>query len=393
MVSRQDALALDDADVLAGLRDLFVLPDDLIYLDGNSLGAQSVRAADTADEVIAEWREQLIGGWQGAGWWDLPVTAGRKIAGIIGADPDAVVVCDTTTVNLFKTVNTALDLRPDRRVIVIDEGGFPTDQYVVDGIAERRGLEVRVVPTGTPIEEEVDDSVAVAVLGHVDFRTAELLDMAAITATLHGSGSLVVWDLSHSAGVVPMDLSSVDFAVGCTYKYLNGGPGAPAYVYVHPRHQGAEQPIPGWLGHAEPFEMASRYEPAPSIRRYLTGTQPILSMRLLDAALHVYEAADVEAIRAKSSRLTDLFIRLVDERCDGLGLGVIGPREPSRRGSQVSLRHANAVPIFEELVGLGVRGDFRRPDILRFGLAPLYVSFVDVWDAVDALRSAVGARM
>ncbi len=392
MLTRDDLLALDAQDLLARHRAQFDVPDGLIYLDGNSLGAQPKSVPAAAGVVLDEWQGQLIGGWRQAGWWELPLVVGDKIGRIIGAAPGQVLACDTTTVNLYKTISAAVALRPDRSVILSEEVGFPTDQYIVDSVAERTGLTVRRVPRGESVADHLDDTVAVAVLGQVDFRTAALLDIPTITAAVHDCGALVVWDLSHSAGVIPigLDADDADFAVGCTYKYLNGGPGAPAYLYVNERILAETvQPLQGWLGHADPFLMTNEYEPAPGVRRFLTGTQPIVSLRVLDASLELYLDVDIAAVRAKGTRLTDLFIQLVDERCAGLGLDLISPRPAELRGSQVSLRHPDAVPVYERLVANGVRGDFRSPDILRFGFAPLYVSYADVWDAVEVLQAVL----
>ena len=392
MLTRDDLLALDAADLLARHRAQFDVPDGLIYLDGNSLGAQPKSVPAAAGVVLDEWQNQLIGGWRQAGWWELPLVVGDKIGRLIGAAPGQVLACDTTTVNLYKTISAAVALRPDRSVILSEEIGFPTDQYIVDSVAGRTGRTVRKVPRGESVTDYLDDSVAVAVLGQVDFRTAALLDIPTTTAAVHDAGALVVWDLSHSAGVVPitLDADDADFAVGCTYKYLNGGPGAPAYLYVNERILSSTvQPLQGWLGHADPFLMTNDYEPAPGVRRFLTGTQPIVALRVLDASLDGYVDVDVAVVRAKGTRLTDLFIQLVDERCAGLGLDLISPRHAELRGSQVSLRHPDAVSVYERLVANGVRGDFRSPDILRFGFAPLYVSYADVWDAVEVLQAVL----
>ena len=392
MLTRDDLMTLDAEDPLAQYRARFDIPDGLIYLDGNSLGAQSKSVPAAAGVVLDEWQSQLIGGWRQAGWWELPLAVGDKIGRIIGAAPGQVLACDTTTINLYKTISAAVALRPDRSVILTEEIGFPTDQYIVDSVAERTGRTVRSVPRDESPADYLDDSVAVAVLGQVDFRTAALLDIPTTTAAVHDAGALVVWDLSHSAGVVPiaLDADDADFAVGCTYKYLNGGPGAPAYLYVNQRILSETvQPLQGWLGHAEPFLMANEYQPAPGVRRFLTGTQPIVAMRVLDASLDVYADVDVAEVRAKSTRLTEMFIRLVDERCTGMGLDLLSPRPAESRGSQVSLRHPEAVAVYERLVANGVRGDFRSPDILRFGFAPLYVSYADVWDAVEVLQSVL----
>lgn len=389
---RDDAVRLDTADPLRDRRDLFHLPDGLVYLDGNSLGAQPTAAISAAEVVLSEWGEQLIGGWRDAGWWELPLHLGSKLGPIVGADATSLLVCDTVTVNLYKTLNAALEMRPDRQVLLAEESGFPTDLYVARSVAARTGRELRLVPRGASIAEHLDESVAVALVNHLDFRTGELLDMPTVTEAVHAVGALALWDLSHTAGVIPMslDASRVDFAVGCTYKYLNGGPGAPAYLYVNATHLAeASQPLQGWLGHADPFLMSNEYVPAPGVRRFLTGTQQIISMRVLSASLDAYADVDMFEVRAKSVGLTGLFIELVDERCDGTGLALVSPRNDSVRGSQVSLRHPDAVNAYDRIVDRGVRGDFRRPDILRFGFAPLYVSFADVWDAVDVLSAAL----
>ena len=392
MPTRADALALDESDPLKHRRDRFDLPEGLIYLDGNSLGAQPTHISVSTKAALDEWQRQLIGGWRDAGWWELPMSVAGKIGPIIGAEAEQVLVCDTTTANLYKTLNAALTLRPDRPVIVVEESGFPTDLYIASSVADHTGRDLEIVPRGEAVTNHLDEAVAVALLNHVDFRTAEILDMPSTTAAVHAVGAFALWDLSHSAGVIPLDLDGdeVDFAVGCTYKYLNGGPGAPAYLYVNRRHlPDTTQPLQGWMGHADPFGMTNEYEPARGVRRFLTGTQPIISMRVLDAALDVYTDLDIVEVRDKSMRLTDLFVQLVDERCDGLGLEVISPRDAEGRGSQVSLRHPDAVAVYERLVAHGLRGDFRTPDILRFGFAPLYVSYADVWDAVDVLRTVL----
>lgn len=392
MTTRDDVIDLDRADPLAWSRDRFHLPEGVVYLDGNSLGAQVRSVSAASESILDEWRDDLIGGWTDRGWWELPGVLGDRIGRLVGAAPGQMIVCDTTTTNLFKVLTAALALRPERDVLVVEESSFPTDRYVVDSVAASRGQSVRVVPRGDRVADHLDDAVAVAVLNHIDFRTAEILDVAATTEDVHDAGAVVVWDLSHSAGVIPMELDTagVDFAVGCTYKYLNGGPGAPAHLYAAARHhESIAQPIPGWLGHADPFAMTGAYTAAPGIRRFLTGTQPIVSMRLLAAALDAYDGVDLDQIRAKSMALTDLFVDLVDERLDGLGYEVVSPREAKRRGSQVTLHHPAATDLYERLVAAGVRGDFRPPSLLRFGFAPLYNSYAEVWDAVEALRRAV----
>jgi kynureninase len=389
-ITRDDCASLDDNDPLRSIRDRFVLPDGIVYLDGNSLGPMARNVPTRADTILSEWSSRLIRGWMEEGWWELPLRVGARIARLIGAAPEQVIVSDTTTTNLYKTLSAAVGLRSDRSVVVIEESAFPTDIYVAQSVARRIGGEPRMLLRGKPVESVLDDTVAAVVMNHVDFRTAEIADMAAATSAIHDAGALAIWDLSHSAGVLPvaLDVCEVDFAVGCTYKYLNGGPGAPAYLYVNARHLGeATQPIPGWMGHADPFLMESEYRPSEGIRRFLTGSQPIISMRILDAALDAYDGADIAAVRAKGIALTDLFIELVDDR---LGLEVLSPRDSDRRGSQVSLRHPNAAAVYETLVDRGLQGDFRNPDILRFGFAPLYVSFADAWDAVEILAAVLG---
>jgi kynureninase len=383
---------LDTSDPLTERRDLFVLPDDGVYLDGNSLGAQLASINVAAGDVLGEWRYDLIGGWSDHDWWVLPSQLGDRLGRmLLGAGAGQVVVTDTVTVNLFKVLHAALDLRPQRSTILVEASSFPTDRYVVDAVAAQTGREVRVLPRGERVDDHLDGTVAAAVLNHVDFRTAEILDMPSTTGAVQRAGALAIWDLSHSAGVIPisLDYSQVDFAVGCTYKYLNGGPGSPAYLYAAARLvDSVRNPIPGWLGHRAPFEMADGYEPTQGIRRFLTGTHSVVAMRLAAAALDAYEGVSIEAIRAKSIGLTSIFIDLVDERCAGLGFEVVSPREAERRGSQVTLHHPDAPALYDRLVELGVRGDFRPPNLLRFGFAPLYNSYADVWDAVEVLRTA-----
>jgi kynureninase len=392
VASREECQALDAADPLASRRDRFVLPEGVVYLDGNSLGPMARAVPDVADAVIDEWSTRLIRGWMEEGWWELPLRVGATIARLVGAEPDRVIVCDTTTVNLYKALVAAIGLRPDRSVVVIEESAFPTDLYVAESVARLTGRGLLILPRGNAVDAVLDDSVAAVVMNHVDFRTAEIAEMAAVTAAIHDAGALALWDLSHSAGVLPVELDAcgVDFAVGCSYKWLNGGPGAPAYLYAGAAVlEQSANPIPGWLSHAEPFVMESEYRPSAGIRRFLTGTQPIVSMRVLAAALEAYDGVTIEQIRAKSTALTSRFIELVDGR---VGLDVISPRDPGRRGSQVSLRHTDAAAVHERLVGRGLQGDFRNPDILRFGFAPLYTSFTDVWDAVEILSAVAVSK-
>ncbi|GII52504.1 kynureninase [Planotetraspora thailandica] len=393
-ISRADCQALDDQDLLKDFRDEFTLPPGIVYLLGNSLGALPRRtAARVAHAVESEWGTHLGASWNTAGWWDLPQTTGDRIAPLIGAGPGEVVAGDSTSVNIFKAVTAALPLRPGRRVIISDLDNFPTDRYVVEGAAEALGgYEIRDIGTvdGTlRLGDALGDDVAVVLLSQVDYRTAELRDIDAVTAEVHAAGALMIWDLCHSAGAVPVNVGAADFAIGCTYKYLNGGPGAPAYIYVAPRHHdSARNVISGWHGHAAPFDFEPHYRPAAGARRFASGSPPVLSYTALNASLDIWERVDLHALRAKSVALTSLFIDLVDELCPGLELA--SPRDPARRGSQVSYRHADGYPVARALVDRGVVGDYREPDIIRFGFAPLYLRHVDVYDAATTLAEVIG---
>lgn len=386
--------ALDVADPLAAWRRRFTLPVGVIYLDGNSLGPlPKTTAAIVQDVVQRQWGEDLITSWNRHGWIDLPKTLGAKIARLIGARPEEVIVADSTSVNLFKLIATALDLRPGRRVVVSERSNFPTDLYIAQGLAEWLGERVELRPVATAeLEAALDDRAALLLLTHVDYRSGRLHDMARLTEAAHDAGALALWDLAHSAGAVPVDLNAAgaDLAVGCGYKYLNGGPGAPAFLFVAECWQDqARQPITGWLGDAEPFAFRAAYQPAAGIRRFLAGTPPILSLKALEAGVDLLLEIDPQALRDKSVALTDAFIRLVEARCPGVGLELASPRAAAERGAQVAFHHPNGYPIIQALIARRVIGDFRAPDLLRFGLAPLYVRFVDVWDAVDALRQVM----
>ncbi len=384
--------ALDAADPLRSMRERFSLPEGLIYLDGNSLGAASSAAfGELQKAAAAEWGQDLIRAWNKDGWFDMPVELGDRIGRLIGAAPGQTVVCDTTSINIYKALHAAMGLRPDRSVIVAEGGSFPTDLYIAEGVASTRpGTVLRLEGVDAPgIEELLDDSVAVVLVNHVNYKSGELRDMAALTRKAHEVGALVVWDLCHTAGALPVELdaSKADFAVGCTYKYLNGGPGAPAFIYVADRHLAeARQPLSGWWGHARPFAFEQSYAGDAGIRRFQCGTQPILSMRALKGALDIWNDVDMAAVRAKSIALTDLFIELVEAKCAGHGLTLECPRYGAKRGSQVSFEHENAYAIMQALIERGVIGDFRAPATLRFGLTPLYVSFMDVWRAVEILE-------
>ncbi len=398
--SLESALARDAEDRLAPHRDAFALPDGVIYLDGNSLGALPRNvAARVASTLEREWGHGLIRSWNEAGWIDLPARVGARIAPLIGADPACVVAADSTTVNLFKTVSAALALRPDRRRIVTETRNFPTDNYIAEGVIRQCGGRHELVHAADAdaVIDCLDADTAVLMLSHVNYRDGAVHDMAGLTRAAHDAGALVIWDLAHSAGVLPLDLAGcdVDFAVGCGYKFLNGGPGAPAFLYAAARHHGGfAQPLSGWFGHADPFGFDPHYRPAGDITQYLCGTPPVISMVALEAALELWDKVDLRDVHAKSQALTDFFIELVEARCAGHGLTLVSPRDAARRGAQVSLSHPTAgYAIISALIADGVIGDFRAPNILRFGFAPLYTRFADVWHAVDRLAAILDGRL
>ena len=406
MTSRDDCLALDAADPLAPLRGQFALDDadrrGLVYIDGNSLGPlPRTTAARVQTVVTAEWGEGLIASWNTAGWIDLAQRIGDKIARLLGAGPGELTVADSTSVNLYKALGAAIAIvqrtTPARRRILSERTNFPTDLYIADTLAASHGFDLTLV-AADEVTARIDDSVAIVLLTHVDYRTGRMHAMDAVTRAAHAAGALVIWDLAHSAGAVPVDLTAADadFAVGCGYKYLNGGPGAPAFVWAHPRHTARmdreqwRQPLSGWLGHAAPFAFTPDYRPAPGIARFVCGTPPMLSLAALECGVDTVLAAaavgGLPALRAKALALGDLFIALVEARCAGHALTVVTPRAHDARGSQVALARAeDGYAIMQALIARGVVGDFRAPDILRFGLTPLYTRFVDVWDAIDRL--------
>ncbi len=389
--SRQEALALDAADPMAGVREGFEFPEGIVYLDGNSLGPPPKGVSERIGELIRdEWGTDLIQSWTKNEWIDLPERVGAAIAGLIGANSDEVAVADSTSVNIFKLLGAALRLRPGRQVIVSERQNFGTDLYVAQGVADLLGehVELRLVER-SQIHLALLDDVAVLMLTHVDFRSGEMHDMHAMTQAAHEAGALALWDLAHSAGAVPVDLGAcaVDLAVGCGYKYLNGGPGAPAFAYVSRRHHDSlRTPLWGWMGHEAPFDFEVEYRPAKGVGRLRVGTPPILSLAALECGVKGIAEIGVDALRTKSVALTELFIALVDRECAGHGFELASPREAGRRGSQVSLRHPEGYAIMQALIADGVIGDFRAPDLLRFGFAPAYLRFVDVWDAVATLR-------
>ncbi|MBL8836737.1 MAG: kynureninase [Alphaproteobacteria bacterium] len=395
--TRVAAERLDAADPLAPARADFALPDGLIYLDGNSLGALPHAAvARTRDVVEREWGDDLIRSWTKNRWIELPTRVGDKIARLIGAGAGEVVVADSTSVNLFKALAGALAMRPERRVILSVADNFPTDLYMAQGLIALLGgrHELRLV-AAADIPGAIDATTAVVMLTHVNYRSGAVFDMKAITQSAHRAGALTIWDLAHSAGALPVDLAAAgaDLAVGCGYKYLNGGPGAPAFLYVAERHQREfVQPLTGWLGHAAPFAFETGYRPAAGIARGICGTPPVLSLAALEIGVDGLLRFDMAAIRAKSLALGDLFIRRVEARCAGRGLALATPRDHGVRGSQVSFTHADGYPVMQALIARGVIGDFRAPDILRFGFTPLYLRYVDVWDAAEILADVLETR-
>ncbi|MGB8815338.1 MAG: kynureninase [Paracoccaceae bacterium] len=394
-LTRQDCVAMDAADPLAGFRQEFDLPDGTIYLDGNSLGALPHRVVARMSRAITEeWGKGLIRSWNDADWYLAPQRAGAAIARLIGAAADEVIACDSTSVNLYKVLIAGLKLRPGRKIVISELGNFPTDVYVSARVAEMQGVELRCVAPDQ-VEAAIAGAGADFALVHltqVNYKTGLIYDMNAITKAAHAAGGLAIWDLAHSAGTLAVDLTAAgaDFAVGCGYKYLNGGPGAPAFVYAAKRHHAnIYQPIAGWHGHAKPFGFGHDYQPDPGIARMMVGTASQLGLIALETALSVFEGVDMGQLRAKGMALGDLFIRLVDQELAGHGFGLASPRDGTKRGSQVSLTHAQGYAIIQAVIARGAVGDFRAPDILRFGFAGLYVTYADIWDAIAILRDVM----
>lgn len=402
MITEQDCLALDKADPLAARRDRFALPDGVIYLDGNSLGARPRASLERARQVIdAEWGNDLIRSWNTAGWYDLPSRLGGLLAPLIGAQADEVVVTDSTSVNLFKVLAAALNMqasdpaRANRRVILTERDNFPSDIYMAEGLLGwlERGYELRLLDSWAELPGALAGdngaNVAAVMLTHVNYRTGRMFDMAAVTAQIHAAGALAIWDLAHSAGAVEVDLNGAqaDFAVGCTYKYLNGGPGAPAFVWVPRRHhEQFSQPLTGWWTHRQPFAMQPGYAPASGIRRALCGTQPVVSLALVECGLATFEGVSMAALRAKSLALSDLFLALLEQHCAEHPLELITPRQHADRGSQISVTHPHGYAVMQALIARGVIGDYREPQVMRFGFTPLYTGYMDVWNAVMILK-------
>lgn len=402
MTTRSHCQTLDERDPLAPLRHQFALPDGVIYLDGNSLGARPVTALARAQQVIAEeWGNGLIRSWNSAGWADLSQRLGNRLAPLIGARDGEVVITDTTSINLFKVLSAALGVQrqrtPARKVIVSEASNFPTDLYIAEGLTEllQQGYSLRLVNSPDELPQAIDQDVAVVMLTHVNYKTGYMYDMQALTALSHECGALSIWDLAHSAGAVPIDLhqARADYAIGCTYKYLNGGPGSQAFVWVNPQLVDlVRQPLSGWFGHTRQFAMESAYAPSAGIARYLCGTQPITSLAMVECGLEIFAQTDMASLRSKSLALTDLFIALVEARCAAHGLELITPREHAKRGSHVSFEHPEGYAVIQALIARGVIGDYREPRIMRFGFTPLYTSFTEVFDAVEILGDILDKR-
>lgn len=394
----ENVLDLDRGDPLAAKRGEFALPDNVVYLDGNSLGAMPLAAQQRSLHVVEQqWGRDLIQSWNSHDWIDLPITVGEKIAPLLGAARGQVICCDSTSVNLFKSLCCALGMQKDRRLVLSQTDNFPADLYIAQGLNNLSPGEIckLEVIDDSEIEARLDETVAVLMLTHVNFRSGKLHDMRRLTERAHEKGVLVIWDLAHSTGALPLELDDwgVDFAVGCGYKYLNGGPGAPAFIYAAERHHASiRQPLTGWMGHQKPFSFSGEYQPAPGVQQFLCGTPPVLSMSVLDAALGVFEGVDMDELRAKSMGLSELFIQLCQSNKHLRELILVSPQNSHDRGSQLAFAHPSAYAICQALIERGVIADFRAPDILRIGLAPLYLRYKDIWDAVQILAEIMMAR-
>jgi kynureninase len=396
-MTREDAQALDLADPLARFRDAFDLPSGVIYLDGNSLGPPPLAAHERLEQVSRrEWGEGLIRSWNSAAWIEAPRRVGGKIARLIGAKPDEVTVADSTSINLFKLAAGALSLRPGRTTLLSETGSFPTDLYALEGLAALLGDRARLKTVAPEdLVAAIDEDTAAVVLTHIHYKSALRWDMAAITAQAHAKGALAIWDLCHSAGAVAVDLNGVgaDLAVGCGYKYLNGGPGAPAFLFVAERHQAAiRSPLWGWMGHAEPFAFEDGYRPSPDIRGLVTGTPPVLGLAALEAGVDLQLEVDPALVEAKGLALADMFIAEVEARAADLGLSLASPRQSAQRGLHVAFAHPEGYAVVQAMMARGVIGDFRAPDIARFGFSPLFLGYAEVWDAAQILADILATR-
>ena len=396
-LTRDAFAARDRTDPLRTFREKFVIPNGLIYLDGNSLGMLSHACSARVRELVDhEWGQSLISSWNDYDWINLPRRIGAMIAPFIGANADEVVVCDSVSVNLFKVMASAVAMRPDRRILVTNKENFPTDVYVAEGLCRLLGNSYQLrFATPDQIDAALDGQVAAVAFSHVDYKTARIEDMATITKTVHRAGALAIWDLSHSAGAIPVELNraNADFAVGCGYKYLNGGPGAPAFLFAAQRHHARmTQPLSGWLGHATPFMFDDHYTPAPGIGRMITGTPPVISMAVLEAAVSIIVEAGIDRLRSKSKLMTSLLVDLVAQECGNLDFELASPQDANQRGSHVIFSHPDGYAVTQALKARGVVGDFRAPHFVRLGIAPLYFSYLELWEAVQRLKQVLQMR-
>ena len=398
-LTREDFTSLDKIDPLAKVRDEFSLPENLIYFDGNSLGPLPKYTIHTLETMIQkEWGNGLISSWNKKNWINMPRELGDKIAPLVGAESGEVVVVDSTSVNLFKVLTSALLLNKNRRVIVSEAENFPSDLYILESVNKMFGESYKrhlIKEDDYKIDKYIDNSTAVVMLSHVNYKTGRISDIKRITSIAHEKGALVIWDLSHSVGVMPLYLHDcgVDFAVGCTYKHLNGGPGAPGFLYVHNSLiKKVSQPLTGWMGHIQPFKFVVNYQPANDICKYICGTPPIIAYKAIEGGLAVFEQVSMNVVREKSIQISEMFIQLMLQECIKFGFELFSPRNAKQRGSQVSFTHGSGFPIMQALISHGVVGDFRQPNILRFGFSPLYMRFEDVWDAVICLREIMQTK-
>ena len=392
-IKLEDLKYLDKQDPLSRYREEFFLPKNTIYFDGNSLGPVPTKTIKNLNKTInEEWGKDLINSWNKANWINLPQTLGDKIAPLLGAKSGEVVVVDSTSLNLFKVLTSALRLNKNRKKVVSESTNFPSDLYILEGVNGmlNNHYECQLIDDDINFEKYIDSSTAVVMLSHINYKTGRISDMKKITDYAHQQGALVVWDLSHSVGVIPMDLHNigVDFAVGCTYKHLNGGPGAPGFLYVHSDLIAiVSQPLSGWLGHSDPFAFETKYTPANNINKFICGTPSILSYKAVESALDIFDEISLEQVREKSIQLSELFIKLIQQECGDFGFELFSPIDAALRGSQISYKHENAYPIMQSLISRGIIGDYREPNILRFGISPLYMRYEDVWSAIICLKN------
>ena len=392
-IKLEDLKYLDKQDPLSRYREEFFLPKNTIYFDGNSLGPVPKKTIKNLNKTInEEWGKDLINSWNKANWINLPQALGDKIAPLLGAKSGEVVVVDSTSLNLFKVLTSALRLNKNRKKVVSESTNFPSDLYILEGVNGmlNNHYECQLIDDDINFEKYIDSSTAVVMLSHINYKTGRISDMKKITDYAHQQGALVVWDLSHSVGVIPMDLHNigVDFAVGCTYKHLNGGPGAPGFLYVHSDLIAiVSQPLSGWLGHSDPFAFEAKYTPANNINKFICGTPSILSYKAVESALDIFDEISLEQVREKSIQLSELFIKLIQQECGDFGFELFSPIDAALRGSQISYKHENAYPIMQSLISRGIIGDYREPNILRFGISPLYMRYEDVWSAIICLKN------